>query len=75
MKKKPFCRDFVGSTLVSTPVEDAMSVPGGDNAETHGAAISRSSLVITTVENFCSGGSSILPAPAAEAASREQKTT
>jgi hypothetical protein len=55
MKKQLLCRAFVGSTPLSTPVEDARSVLGNDNAERRGAAISRSTSPAVTVENFSLG--------------------
>ena len=73
MKKQQICRRFPGSTCLSTGVEDGIPVSTQDNGETRGAAISGSTRLCATVENFASGRSSILPAPLASKHSRERR--
>jgi len=73
MNKLLICRGVLGSTRLSTPVEDAVFVPGSGNAETRGAAISGGAPAVTTVENVGSGRSSILPALPAPTSSRERR--
>ena len=73
MKNGHICRDFVSSTRLSTGVDDNRSVSGQDNEAARGAAISISTRFSTTVENFGSSTSSILPAPPAPTPSRERR--
>ena len=63
----------MSSTHLSTGVDDHRTVSGRDNEATRGAAISRITCFSTTVENFGSSTSSILPAPPAPTPSRERR--